>query len=235
MEFKKENLHASHRKRIKDKYKLHGLDVFEQHEILELALFYVIPRRDTNSIAHSLLEKFGSLHQVLDAPFSVLKEVDGVGEEVACFIKILVDIVRVYMEDKRSNNKNGFKTRDDLNDKLSLKFIGRNAEIVAIMLLDAKRKIVYEGIVNEGSHNSIDIYVRKIIELIVLYNAAGIILAHNHPSGIAVPSRQDIVTTKRLKTLFDNMNVTFIDHIIVADDDYVSLRDSKFGNAFGDD
>ena len=93
------------------------------------------------------------------------------------------------------------------------------------MLLDAKGKIIYEGVISKGSVNSVDIYLRKIIELITLYNASSILIAHNHPSGIAVPSKEDILTTNKLANIFKSMNVNFLDHIIVADHDFVSLRE----------
>ena len=227
----KHNIHAEHRKRMKNRFKLHGIDIFEKHEILELALYYAIPRKDTNPIAHRLLERFGTIHDVMNAPFSALREVEGIGEEAACFIKFLVDIVRIYMEEKASS-KETYRSREELNERLSMKFIGREIEIVSIILVDAKRKIIYDGIVNKGSHNSVDMYMRRIIELIVLYNAAGIVIAHNHPSGIALPSPQDIETTKKLGNVLAGMNVSFLDHIIVADNDFVSLREANIPGLF---
>ena len=176
---KKHNIHAEHRKRMKNRFKLHGIDIFEKHEILELALFYAIPRKDTNPIAHRLLEQFGTIHEVMNAPFSALREVEGIGEEAALFIKLLVDMVRVYMEEKASS-KDTYRSREELNERLSMKFIGREIEIVSIILVDAKRKIIYEGIVSKGSHNSVDMYMRRIIELIVLYNAAGIVIGQRN-------------------------------------------------------
>ena len=107
-----------------------------------------------------------------------------------------------------------------------LKFTSRTEEMIAVALLDAKGKLIYDGIVAKGSVNSVDIYVRKIIELIVLYNASSLIMAHNHPSGLALPSESDVESTKRLNVIFKIMNVKFLDHIIVADGDYVSLKES---------
>lgn len=221
---KNECVHSKHRERVKKKFMLHGFDIFENHEILELILFYAIPRKDTNQIAHNLINKFGSIDAVFDAPFSALKDVEGIGKESACFIKILLNFVRVYMENKKFSSNNS-KSREELNDRLFLKFIGRSDEVIAIILTDAKNKILYEGVVSYGSCNSVEIHIKKIVELIVLYNASGIIFAHNHPSGLAVPSTEDLNTTKHLQQLFNTMNVSFIDHIIVADDDYISLKD----------
>ncbi|MBR0423687.1 MAG: DNA repair protein RadC [Clostridia bacterium] len=219
-------MHQGHRERMRKKFLLNGFDNFEDHEILEFILFYAIPRKDTNEIAHLLIEKFGSLDAILDAPINLLKEVSGIGESAAIFIKMISSLARTYIE-RKNNAKNNYKDESDLNQRIALKFIGRTEETVAIMLLDAKGKIIYDGIINKGSVNSVDIYLRKIIELITLYNASSILIAHNHPSGIAVPSQEDIETTVKLSNIFQSMNINFLDHIIVADHDFVSLKECK--------
>ncbi len=217
-------MHEGHRNRLRDKFLLGGIDNFEDHEVLELLLFYAIPRRNTNDIAHKLLQKFGSLDAVFDSPINLLKTVDGVGESAAIFIKIISNITRLYVERKYVNCKNVLSVHE-MNDKLMMKFIGRQEETLAIMLLDAKGKILYEGVVNKGTVNAVDIYMRKIIELIVLYSASAIILAHNHPSGLAVPSKDDIETTLGINSILKSMKVHLVDHIVVADGDYVSMKD----------
>ena len=224
-------VHEGHRKRLRDKFEKYGLDVFNDHEVLELLLFWAIPRKDTNVIAHKLMEKCGSFSAVLDAPVNLLTSVNDVGKCCALFLKLIPQISRRYQEDKFLTNKK-VPTLDDCFSKLVLKFLGRTSEAVAIMLFDAKGKIVYDGVISEGSVNAVEIYSRKIIELISLYFATSMIIAHNHPSGIAIPSKEDINTTNSLYLTLKSMRVTLIDHIIVADDDYVSMRDCKFGIAF---
>jgi DNA repair protein RadC len=224
-------LHSGHRDRLRKKFLLNDIDNFEDHEILELALFYAIPRKNTNEIAHQLLESFGSISAVFDAPLNMLKEVEGVGESAAIFIKMISGLTRVYMEKKIADSSKA-PTVSEINNRLMMKFIGRTEEAVAIVLLDAKGKITYEGIVNKGTVNAVDIYVRKIIELIVLYQASSIILAHNHPSGFAIPSVDDIESTAKLNKILAGMRVGFLDHIIVADGDYVSLRDCGIKDVF---
>lgn len=216
---------------MRKKFLLNGIDNFEDHEILELALFYAIPRKNTNEIAHKLLENFGSVAAVFDAPLNMLKEVHGVGESAAVFLKMISSLARIYMEQKHTCNHKALSD-SEINDRLMMKFIGRMEETVAIALLDAKGKIVYEGIVNKGTVNSVDIYARKIIELIVLYNANSVVLAHNHPSGFAIPSVEDIETTVKLNKIFMSMRINFLDHIIVADGDYVSLRECGIKDVF---
>ena len=219
-------MHQGHRERMRKKFLLNGFDNFEDHEILEFMLFYAIPRKDTNEIAHLLIEKFGSIDAILDAPINLLKEVSGIGESAAIFIKMISSLARTYVE-RKNNAENNYKDNIDLNNRISLKFIGRTEETVAIILLDAKGKIIYEGIISKGSVNSVNIYLRKIIELITLYNASSILIAHNHPSGIAVPSQEDVITTSKLANIFKSMNINFLDHIIVADHDFVSLKECK--------
>lgn len=225
-------VHAGHRDRLRKKFLMHGIDVFEEHEIVELILFYVIPRKNTNELAHKLLREFGTIPGIMEAPLSSLKIIEGIGENVACFIKLILTMVRVYME-RKETGQNMKPTRENFTDKLSRKFVGRKEEMIAIMLLDAKCKILYEGIVSEGTFNRVELHIRRIIELIVLFDAAAIIMGHNHPSGIATPSQEDVSTTKKLEHLFVTMNIEFIDHIIVSDGDYVSLRECKIKGLFG--
>jgi len=225
------SIHTDHRKRLKSRFLLSGLDYLAPHEILELLLFYVIPRKNTNNLAHALIDHFGTIYNILDAPTSSLTQLDGVGTEVACFFKLIVNLIYLYLNDKNHARCN-FRTRYDLCDHLMLKFIGRCEEANAIILLDAKGKIVFEGVICTGTHNSVELRVRLLIELITIHNAASIVFAHNHPSGIAIPSKQDIFTTRKLNSLLLSLNVSFIDHIIVADHDYVSLRDCNISGLF---
>jgi DNA repair protein RadC len=210
---------------------LGGTDNLEPHEVLELALFYAIPRKNTNEIAHRLLKKFGSIAAIFDAPIGMLKEVKDIGESAALFIKLIPEISRVYLEDKY-NVKRKILNFNEMCGRLVLKFVGRMEETIAVMLFDAKGKIVYDGILSKGTINAVDLYSRRLIELIMLYNSVSLILAHNHPSGFAVPSADDLSSTKKLNRLLANMNVSFLDHIIVADNEFVSIRDSGMADVF---
>ena len=177
------------------------------------------------------MDKFGTVDAVFDAPMNMLKEVEGIGESAAVFIKMISGLARIYMERKFKNIEK-VPNMSDINDKITFKFIGRTEELVVIVLLDAKGKVLYEGVVNKGTVNAVDIYARKIIELIVLYNASSVIIAHNHPSGFAVPSVEDIESTSKLNKVLKSMHVELLDHIIVADGDYVSLRDCGMKDIF---
>lgn len=221
-------MHEGHRTRVKQKFLYDGIDGFEPHEILELLLYYAIPRRDTNEIAHKLIDTFGSLSAVFDAPVDTLMKVEGIGESAALLMKMVPELSRRYMDDKHSKNIKiiDIETAGTL---LLNKFIGRNNETVILMLMDIKGKLLFCGTINEGNFNTSDVYIRKIIELAMRYNACSAILSHNHPSGFALPSNDDLLTTQIVRDALALVNVKLLDHIIVADDDYVSIALSPIG------
>ena len=221
----KENTHSQHRLRLKAKFLKNNLDEFENHEALELLLFYAIPRKDTNPLAHKLLDEFGSISAVIDAPIDSLKKA-GLSEHSAILLKFTPQFYRVYLDDKH-NNEDKIIDIDNVGDKFIKKFIGRDYEAVVLMLLDAKMKEIFCGVINKGSVNACELYLRKIIENTVLYNASYVIIAHNHPSGIALPSQQDLISTKKIASALNIIGVKLLDHIIVADDDYVSISQSQ--------
>lgn len=216
--------HSGHRDRLRKKFISNGFDGFENHEVLELMLYYAIPRKDTNPIAHKLLDLFGSVSAVLDAPLDTLIDA-GLSYNAAVYLRTFPEISRIYLDDKHNNDKK-VVTEENLGDIILPKFIGRDYEAVLLLLLDAKYKEVFCGIISKGSVNACEVYVRKIIETSVLYNAKFAVLAHNHPSGVALPSGQDLETTKKVSEALKLIMVTLIDHVIVADNDYVSLAQS---------
>lgn len=221
-------MHEGHRERMKEKFLAAGLDGFQPHEVLELLLFYAIPRKDTNEIAHCLIDTFGSLSAVFDAPFDLLKKVEGVGDNTALFIKLFPQLCRRYLEDKH-DNKDKIISMDLAGQIMLRKFVGRDQEAVILLLLDAKGRQLYCGVVNEGTVNAADIYVRKVVELALMYHASLALISHNHPSGVALPSSSDLEATVCLRDALKLVGVRLLDHIIVADNDYVSLAESGLG------
>lgn len=216
------SLHKGHRERLKNRFLENGLDDFTDIQVLELLLFYVIPRRDTNPIAHGLLNRFGSLAQVLEAPVEELKKVDGIGQEAALFLNMIPAAGRYYMVDKTMKSR-VLRTIEQCGDYLMPFFFGKKVETVFLLCLDAKCKVLCCKEVGEGSVNSAGISIRKIVETSLSANATSVVLAHNHPSGLAIPSPDDIQTTKQLAMALQAVDVQLVDHIVVADDDYVSM------------
>ena len=222
-----ENLHEGHRKRMKERFIKSGLDDFAPHNILELLLFYSIPRGDTNPVAHRLIDTFGSLSGVFDATPEELAKVDGVGENSAILISMIPQIARKYLEDK-ADTANIVGGCSDIGAFLLPKFVGRTNEALMMVSIDNKNKIISCSVVAEGTVDSAKGSRRKIMEEAMKVKATRVILAHNHPCGVAVPSSEDVVMTKEIGRLFAQVGIELVDHIIVANDDYVSMAASGF-------
>ena len=221
------SVHDGHRKRMRQRFLAEGLDQFTDVQILEILLFYCIARQDTNPIAHELLNHFGSLSQVLEAPVEELCKVNGIGENTAVFLKLITQVGRYYLTDRASKSKI-LPTLDSCAKYLQTFFFGRNVETVYLLCLDAKCKMLCCKKISEGDVNSATLSVRKIVETALSTNASSVVLAHNHPGGLAVPSNVDVQTTLRIADALQAVDVHFIDHILVTDDDYVSLAQSGY-------
>ena len=216
--------HKGHRERLRKRFIENGLDGFEEHQALELFLFYAIPRKDTNPLAHRLLERYRSISGVCDAPIDELQRDFGISENAAALLKLLPELSRLYNESRLA--KDSVIDLNTLGEIVKMKFIGRTAEVVVLILGDAKGKMVYFDVVSQGSVNSSDFPVRRIVELAIRHNARIAVIAHNHPSGNALPSRTDLNTTKLIADTLRGVGVSLLDHYIVADNDYISLRES---------
>ncbi len=229
------NVHKGHRQRVRELYLKDGLDNFNNHQILELLLFYALPQKDTNPLAHKLLDEFGSISAVFDAPISQLRRV-GLTDNTISLLKLIPDLSRVYNMDKTDYNSK-YIDISKLCEYFRPKFIGRVDEVLYVLLLDKKYKELYCGLISKGSINTTDVPIMKILEMAVSYKASFVAIAHNHPTGIALPSPDDIKTTKMLYDALKLINRPLIDHIIVSEDDEISLAlSSCYGKGifFGD-
>ena len=221
------SIHDGHRQRLKERFRTEGLDNFSDIQVLELLLFYCIPRKDTNPIAHALLDRFGSLSQVLDAPIAELAKVPGMGENAATFLSLTTAVGRYYQVD-RAMNVDILTSVEKCGQYLVPFFYGRRNETVFLLCLDAKCKVLCCNEIGEGSVNSAGVPIRRIVEAALGVNATTVILAHNHPSGIALPSGEDVQTTQRVAAALSTVDIVLADHIIVADDDFVSMAQSGY-------
>ena len=221
------NTHEGHRKRMREKYLENGIESFKQHEALEMFLFYGIPYKNTNPIAHKLMEDFGSLSAIFDASPSILREY-GLSENLIAYIKLMPDMARLYMMDKVDNPLKVVNPAT-LCKYFQPLFFGKTEEVMRLLLLDKKHKEVYSGIISKGSINSTDVNIRKICELALYYNAKFAAISHNHPSGVAFPSATDIDCTNKIFVALQLVNVKLIDHVIVADEDSLSMALSGYG------
>lgn len=217
-------MHEGHRKRLKERFLKEGLDSFEPHQVLELLLFFSIPRRDTNEIAHGLLKKYGSLSGVFEADLKDLSQTPGIGENSAYLLTLIPDLSRRYFNDK-------WRDKPELNSStkagqyaVSL-FAGRPYEVFYIICLDAQNKVNYAEMVCEGTINEAPVYPRLIVESALRHKANTVILAHNHPGGSLNPSRADIEATNRIRIALEAISIKVVDHIIVCGSKYVSFAE----------
>lgn len=215
-------MHENHRDRTKKRFLSEGLENFEPHNILELLLFYSIPQKDTNEIAHLLIQKFGSLSGVFDAPFEDLIRVPGIKEHSATLIKMIPELSRKYMLE-RNRSKEPLSDMDKIGRYLVNYYIGINIETVVLLLLDNKFNVIELVKIHEGSVNSSAITMRKLVETALFKRASMAVLAHNHPYGVAIPSSDDIFTTREVKRAFDLLEIKMLAHIIVAGDSFVDI------------
>lgn len=220
------SIHDGHRDRLKKVFREGGLDSFNEVQVLEMLLFYSNPRLDTNPIAHALLEHFGSLYHVLDASAEELEKVKGIGENASTLLTLIKPVYR-FSERQREEQK-VMRSIKACADYLVHCFEGRRNETVFMLCLDAKCKFLGCRNLGEGSVNSANVPIRRIVENALNMNAATVILAHNHPSGLALPSGEDVQATFSVAQVLSTVDIILADHIVVADGDYVSLVQSGY-------
>ena len=220
-------LHDGHRKRLKEQFLNHG-DGFHDHQLLELLLCYAIPQGDVNGLAHRLLDRFGSLAGVLDARPEALKQIPGVGEHTAVLLKLIPVLSGRYQTD-RAGLGTILDSTQAAGQYLRPYFsLGARYEMAYLVCLDGKYKVLGCHKLDEGTVNAAEIVPRKLVEIVLAHNATAAILAHNHLSGLALPSNADLMTTQQLRTILQSVDVELLDHLIFTDDDMVSLKDSGF-------
>lgn len=219
-----DNIHVGHRKRRKERFRNHGLNGFADHEVLELLLYYAVPRIDTNEIAHDLLKRFGTLDQVVHASVEELMKVKGVGENMALFLNLIpAAYQRIVQSEKADKILNSVEKSGQYFMRL---LQNEHREVIYMACLDRKCKVISCCRLAEGDVNVAPLSIRQAAERALASNASMVQLAHNHPSGIALPSEEDIYVTRMIKDILYPLNIQLIDHIVVADNDFVSMRES---------
>jgi len=220
---------AGHRKRVRELYLQGGLDHWQEYAVLEMILFYSLPQKDTKELAKALIKQYGSLAGVMDAPYEDLLRFPGVGAQTAVLLKLFPDVSRKYMISKTSS-EGTLNTLEKVGDYIAAHFVGLTREQVYIVCLDGKSKLLYGGFIAEGSVDLTSVSARTITELALLHRANGVVLAHNHPGGYALPSENDRVATLKIATTLNAVGIPLLDHIIVSGGDYVSMAQSGFLN-----
>lgn len=223
---KDKNPHEGHRQRMKERFLKEGLSHFSGHEVLEMLLYYAIPYRDTNDLGHTLEDSFGSLTKVLEADYQDLVKVDGVTPHIATLITLCGQLACRYQREQYAFVKPLYHTAD-FGKHLLPWFSGQKDESVVLMSMDNRYKVLNTTRVFTGSVNSIQFSMRGAVQQLLRDNATMVVMAHNHPNGHALPSNADIDTTRRFAKLLQELGIKLIDHLIISDDDFISLAQSR--------
>ena len=227
------NIHDGHRDRVKEQLLAGGFnDTTPTHVLLETFLYFAIPQKDTNGTAHMLLDTFGSLENVINAPADELMKVKGVGKNTVALFKILKQVNR-RIAINSADKVNMVHSHDDIGRYLLKKFAEFNVETAAALMLRPSGKILAFEIIGQGDIAAVGLSVKKIIELTIRHSTQTLVLCHNQPSGLALPSPRDIEITKGLTVALRQIGINMIDHVIIADNDYTSMAQSaEYRNIF---
>ena len=210
------NLLKGHRQRLRDRFKITPLRMLPDYELLEMLLFYTVPRSDTKVIAKKLLERYGSLMEIISSDPADLLKIDGFGDSSVFLIELIKDFFsRLYVPIAPKE----FKVLSHWNDVMSycqLTMGYRESEYFRVLYLNNKNALIEDHISSEGTIDQIQIYPREIIKKALSCNATAIILVHNHPTGDPRPSNEDISFTKQIINVLAPLNIVLHDHIIIA-------------------
>lgn len=216
-------VHDGHRARKKDQFFRLGTDAFTDHELLELLLYYALPRQDTNVVAHALLERFGTLDALFSAPVQEIERVEGVGRHAAVLLALIVPLHR-----RIRLSVNPEEIILDSTDKAGRFFVELLAnepnEVVYMVSVNAKGKVIDVRKLATGAPNQVTLDIRTVVENALLSRAYGIFLSHNHPSGAMEASDKDGQMTLWAEEALAAIEVKLLDHVIVADGKYFSMR-----------
>ena len=224
------SIHAGHRKRMKSAMLEAGLDGLNSHQIIEMLLFYAIPKVDTNPIAHELVNRFGNLRGVLEADYNELVQVKGIGENAASLIKFAQLLSGRYLRDSCFDD--GVMCVSDteaLKRYFEGAFLGVKNEQIRAMVIDDNLCMLKESIIVEGTIDKVEFNSRKFIDFVVKNDCNRVVIAHNHPMGNAVPSKADVDATISLLKTLKVCDIELMDHIIVAKTGSLSMHSFKHG------
>ena len=214
-----------HRKRLRERFGKHGLSGFAEHEVMELLLTLSIPRSDVKRPAKALLERFGSLRGVLDAPLAELRSVAGIGEVAATGLHLVREAATLYLQEG-SEGAEVLKDAAKLSDFWRMRIGALKHEVFAVAYLDSGCRLLRNGVetLQEGTVDRAAVYPRRVVEAALKRQAAALVLAHNHPNGHVQPSEHDKVLTRAIVLAAETINLRVVDHLIVSPEETFSFR-----------
>lgn len=225
------NIHAGHRERLKNKFLRLGAEGLEEHELLELLLFYAIPQKNTNPIAHDLINRFGSLAGVLSADVNELTEVSGIGTHAATLIKLQASMAKVYYTHRPKKVR--FRNLGEAAKIIVNELFEHKNEVFYVYALDINLNLLERRLMAEGNIEKIPVDLRKLAEFALESHVAYLILAHNHPNGSARPSYADIELTRRIVSALSPLGIGVCDHIVTSGREFYSFNKQREFHADG--
>ncbi|MCL1856008.1 MAG: DNA repair protein RadC [Clostridia bacterium] len=219
--------HEGHRQRIRERFALQGLDGFAAHEVLELLLFYAIPQKNVNPLAHQLIERFGSLRGVLQAEPEQLCKLDGIGEYTATYLSLFAKVIH-YVRLEEAGERVALTNRGSA-EAYCIQLLARERrEVFYTICMNARMQVLHNALITKGSLSDVPAYPRLVAEAALNHNAHSVLLCHNHPGGSPAPSQADVDATRQLGVLLHGLEIAMVDHIIVTDGQAVSMVASHF-------
>ncbi len=222
---KSDNIHAGHRQRVRERFLAEKLRNFAPHEVLELLLFYAVPKRDTNETAHLLLDKFGSIDRVFDASLPDLLDVKGVGENMAVLLKLMPEISQYYIKERYGKNVH-IENIEQMGKYMCSRIGMAGWEIFAAAAFDADKNEIAFSVISEGSVSRTDVNLRSLTEFAISTRAEMVVIAHNHVTGKPFPSQADRDATRKICRTLAEIGIKIVDHIIVSGDSFFSFADN---------
>ena len=213
--------YEGHRSRLRQRFQNAGFQGFHDYEIMELMLTYAIPRKDTKPVAKALIAQFKNIRNILDAPEERLSKVEGMGENSALFIRLLRELVAEYFKELAAERRS-FKMLDELVTYLRAIIGSKTNEVVHVLYLNSRNELLYSEDLGEGTVSEAVAFPRKIVEGALRHNATSVMLAHNHPGGLAEPSDNDDRLTESVKKALSTVGVGLQEHVIISDDTFYS-------------
>ena len=224
---KEENVHKNHRSRVKERFLKYGLESFEEHQVIEMALFFALPHVDTNEMAHKLINKAGSFTNVFDMPIEEMKTISGIKDNAATFIKFLSAFTKYYVDKVAMESAQSGMSYDEIGKLFVNFFVGERTEKLVACFFDDRMNLLDKKIIGVGDFSSVSLDFRSLTADVMNRNVRNIALAHNHPTHSPVASMEDVTGTKKLEALFKQIDVTLVEHFVIANDKYLGIMKFK--------
>ena len=213
-----------HRKRLRIRFKTSAFRGFHDYEVLEYLLTFVIPRKDTKPMAKELIKRFKSLPAVMDADPGLLQEIEGIGPNSAEFLSVIREAARRYSEESVTGKEIIIDSPEKVAEHIRAILFNPKEEVFMAVFLSVKNKVLGIETLAKGSIDHATIYPRKVIEAAIRHGAAALILVHNHPSGDASPSQDNINISNKLSKLCRDLDINLHDHIIIGRNNFISFH-----------